>query len=394
MFRKLFKKVTAGLLCAGLCVCAAVTPVRADETAQEPQQPPMKAMYSAFLHGAGWLPYTNDNMQCIPAPGTYIKGMKATLVNQPEGMTGTIAYKVNLSGSGWLDWAENAADSNPTDTDMPLEAISVTLTGQLAENYDVYYKVLQNGAWTEWAVNGANAGTEGGGLKVDGIRISVVDKGSGEPEENPFGAIDPNRPMVALTFDDGPQSGVTNRILASLAANGGRATFFMVGSRVPGHADLVRQMAAQGCEVANHTYDHKYLTSLGHDGIISQVGSTNQVIANVSGVTPTLMRPCGGYYNADALNTLGTMGIPAIMWSIDTRDWKTRNAQSTVSAVLDHVRDGDVVLMHDLYSATGDAAEIIIPELTARGYQLVTVSELAAYRGGIAPGHVYFSFHR
>lgn len=389
MIKKLIAKLMAGIVCIGICAGGNTITAQADENV--PLEP-LKAVYSTYQYGQGWNPYVKDNTPCLPSAGTYITCMKASLENQPEGMSGTIAYKVNLSGSGWLDWVENAADSNQADTDMPLEAVSVKLTGQLEENYDIYYKVLQNGAWTEWAMNGAEAGTSGVGQKIDGIRISAVVKGAGEPEESLFGAIDPNRPMVALTFDDGPQHGVTNRILATLEANGGRATFFMVGNRVPGHAAYVQQMAAQGCEVANHTYDHKYLTSLNAEGILSQVGSTNQVIANASGVTPALLRPCGGYYNASSLSTLGTMGMPAIMWSIDTRDWKTRNAQSTINAVLNNVRDGDIVLMHDLYTATADAAETIIPALTAQGYQLVTVSELAAYRGGMAPGHVYNSF--
>ena len=86
------------------------------------------------------------------------------------------------------------------------------------------------------------------------------------------------------------------------------------------------------------------------------------------------------------------MGMPAIMWSIDTRDWQHRNPQKTIDSVLSQVQDGDIILMHDLYSTTADAAQVLIPELTARGFQLVTVSELAAYRGGMAPGHVYSRF--
>lgn len=81
------------------------------------------------------------------------------------------------------------------------------------------------------------------------------------------------------------------------------------------------------------------------------------------------------------------------MWSIDTRDWKTRNASKTVNAVMSQVRDGDIVLMHELYSQSGAAALEIIPRLTEAGYQLVTVSEMAALRGGVAPGGVYFHFY-
>ena len=281
------------------------------------------------------------------------------------------------------------------DGSAPLEAVKVDLTGQLKDYYDIYYKVYQNGAWTEWAANGNPAGQEGVGLRVDGIRMAVTAKGQTPPEEPersvPY--IDPTRPMVALTFDDGPKASVTDRILNSLEANGGRATFFMVGSNVTaGNTPTIQRMAALNCEVANHTNDHKYLTKLGADGIRSQVLSVNQKIQEACGVTPSLLRPPGGYYDQPSLNVLASMGMPAVMWSIDTRDWQHKNPAKTISSVLEHVKDGDIILMHDIYSTTADAAEVIIPELVKRGYQLVTVSELAAYRGGMAPGHVYNSF--
>ena len=274
---------------------------------------------------------------------------------------------------------------------MPLEAVRVSLNGQLAELYDVYTMVYQNGQWSQWAINGATAGQEGMGLRLDGIRIAIMPKGAGEPEEIPMG-VDPSRPMVALTFDDGPHATVTPRILNCLEANGARATFFMVGNRVPGNASLVQRMAALNCEVANHTYTHANLTKLSPDGIVSTIAQTNQAVANACGVTPKLVRPTGGSYNSMVLQSLGNMGMPAILWSIDTLDWKTRNAQNTINVVLSQVKDGDIILMHDLYSTSADAAEVIIPELTARGYQLVTVSELAQYRGGMSGGHVYTRF--
>ena len=105
-----------------------------------------------------------------------------------------------------------------------------------------------------------------------------------------------------------------------------------------------------------------------------------------------LMRPPGGAKNDVSMKTVGSMGMSAVLWSIDTLDWKTKNKQKTIDAVIGHVKDGDIILMHDIYSTTADAAVVLIPELTARGYQLVTVSELAAYRGGIVPGHKYSQF--
>lgn len=199
--------------------------------------------------------------------------------------------------------------------------------------------------------------------------------------------IDPSRPMVALTFDDGPQTDVDNRILDCLAKYGGKATFFMVGDRVASRAGVVQRMAAEGHELANHTLNHKYLNKVSAAEVRAQVQQCNDVIESVSGVRPTLMRLPGGIHNE---SIRANVQMPMIQWSIDTLDWKTRNADKTVAAVVGKVKDGDIVLMHDLYSPTGDAAERIIAELTNQGYQLVTVSELAAAKGKtLEAGQVY-----
>jgi peptidoglycan/xylan/chitin deacetylase (PgdA/CDA1 family) len=202
--------------------------------------------------------------------------------------------------------------------------------------------------------------------------------------------IDPSKPMVALTFDDGPQTSVGNQIMDCLAQYGGKATFFMVGERVAAHATEVRRMVAEGHEVANHTMNHKYLQKLSAGEIQSQVNSCNDAIQSICGVRPTLLRLPGGNHNA---TVLANTGMPMIQWNIDTLDWKTRNTASTVSTVLNNVKDGDIVLMHELYTATGNAAVQIIPELVNRGYQLVTVSEMAAAKGySLEAGKLYSSF--
>lgn len=202
--------------------------------------------------------------------------------------------------------------------------------------------------------------------------------------------IDPSRPMVALTYDDGPQSSVGNRIMDCLAQYGGKATFFMVGERVPSHQAEVCRMVAEGHEVANHSMNHKYLQKQGAAEIQAQVNRCNDVIESVTGVRPTIMRLPGGGYNS---TVLANTHMPMIQWNIDTLDWKTRNASQTVNAVLGKVKDGDIVLMHELYGATADASMEIIPELARRGYQLVTVSEMAAAKGyKLEPGKLYSSF--
>lgn len=203
--------------------------------------------------------------------------------------------------------------------------------------------------------------------------------------------LDPNQPMVALTFDDGPYAPVGNRIMDCLELYNGRATFFVVGNRIPAYQDEILRMKNNGHEIANHTQEHRYLTGLNAAQVQAQVEACNQTIAAATGAAPALVRLPGGLYND---TVLANIHQPIIMWNIDTRDWKTRNAASTVQAILSQVRDGDIILMHELYGATADAVEAVIPALTEQGYQLVTVSELAAFRGGMAPGVIYSAFRR
>lgn len=201
--------------------------------------------------------------------------------------------------------------------------------------------------------------------------------------------IDPNRPMVALTIDDGPYAPVGNRILDCLAEHGAKATFYMVGNRCANYVEEMKRIAADGHELGNHTYSHKYLVNLGAEGIRREIDRGSEAIRNTSGTAPATVRLPGGLKNE---TVLANVHAPMIGWSIDTQDWKTKNAQSTVSEVLNKVQDGDIILLHELYGATADALVQVIPALIERGYQLVTVSELASYRGGMENGKIYHHF--
>ena len=346
----------------------------------------MKAVFGMYLYGKGWDEGGTDNRYRSAPADSYVTAMKASLRNQPQGMTGTIIYQVNLSGSGWLDWQENYGQAGSADTNKPLEAVRMELTGQLTENFDLYYSVFQNGSWTDLVMNGETAGQEGCGLRVDGIRIAVTAKGAGAPPEpEPEGrVIDPSKPMVALTFDDGP-SRYTAGILDVLEANDAKATFFMVGNRMGSYPDTVKRMVELG-------WDHTYITSLSGAALKANLDRVDQTLASIAGVHTVIMRPPGGYINNAARTALAEKGVPAVFWSIDTLDWKTKNAGQTVNTVLSKVRDGDIILMHDLYGASAEAAATLIPELINRGYQLVTVSELASFRGGMQPGQSYHYF--
>lgn len=203
--------------------------------------------------------------------------------------------------------------------------------------------------------------------------------------------IDPNAPMVALTFDDGPYAPVGNRIMDCAELYGGRVTFYVVGERVNTYKSEIQRMHNNGHEIGNHTQNHKYLQKLGALEIRQQVEACNQAIAAITGEAPKTVRLPGGGKNS---TVLANISQPIVLWDVDTLDWKTRNAASSIQTVLSQVKDGSVILMHELYDASGDAAVAIIPQLVKRGYQLVTVSELAQFRGGMAGGTVYYSFHR
>lgn len=353
----------------------------------------MGAVYGVHGYAKGWSGNVSDNTYLGASNGSYVTAITASLENQPVGMTGTISYQVNVSGYGWQDWKENFVPAGTTDTDQPLEAVRMKLTGQLEANYDLYYSVFQNGSWTALAKNGETAGTEAHGLRVDGLRVAVMPKNGGLPAEGMISGrrIDPSKPMVALTFDDGP-SQYTARILDALENNSAAATFYMVGNRIGKYPDTVKRMVAIGCEPASHTWDHSYITKLSSSALINNLNQVDEALQAAAGVTSKTMRPPGGFINDAAKQTLEKKGLPAILWSIDTLDWKTKNAKNTINTVLGQVQDGDIILMHDLYEASADAAEVLIPELIRRGYQLVTVSEMAELRGGMKPGGAYRHF--
>lgn len=196
--------------------------------------------------------------------------------------------------------------------------------------------------------------------------------------------------LIALTFDDGPGNR-TMELLNQLERYNAHATFFMVGSRVHSYPEEIQKMLDIGCELGNHTTSHANLANLGTEGIQEEVGGTNSRIRDIVGQGASVLRPPYGI-TSDTMKS--ACGMPIIQWSVDTMDWKTRNAQATIDNVLSHACDGDVVLMHDIHSESIDAALKLIPELVRRGYQLVTVSELAQARGiTLQNGSVYFSFY-
>jgi peptidoglycan/xylan/chitin deacetylase (PgdA/CDA1 family) len=204
-------------------------------------------------------------------------------------------------------------------------------------------------------------------------------------------SVNPNRPMIALTFDDGPGLG-TMRLLDALQKNGARATFFMLGTRVNTYPDAVRKMVEAGCELGNHTTNHLKLTDYAAEGIAMEINYTRDVINSAVGQTPTMVRPPYGAAN-EVVQSVAE--APLMFWSVDTLDWELKDAGLIRDYVLNTVKDGDIVLMHDIYEATVQAAIELIPILQERGYQIVTVSEMARARGiTLENGAKYYNFYK
>lgn len=192
--------------------------------------------------------------------------------------------------------------------------------------------------------------------------------------------INPKKKMVALTFDDGPNTTSHHQIVSTLQKNNAAATFFVLGSLLGSEANKkeIARTYSMGNEIASHTQNHLQLTKLSSQKLQYEINKTDQMIQSIIGKKPALLREPYGAFNT---NVLAVAKRPSIMWSIDTLDWKTRSANATYLSVMNRVSDGSIVLMHSIHQSTADAMDRVVPALKARGYQIVTVSEMYQYKG-------------
>lgn len=192
-----------------------------------------------------------------------------------------------------------------------------------------------------------------------------------------------NAPLVALTFDDGPNEPATSRILDVLADKGVKATFFVVGENARVFPDTVRREVAEGHAVGNHSYRHRKRDTL-LDPRYRELARTQDAIEQVAGVRPSLYRSPNGFHTPWQLRAVRRAGLTTVHWNVQTRDWQRPDPDTIVRRVLDHVSPGAIVLMHDGddthhgsdRTPTIEALPKLIDALRARGYRLVTVPEL------------------
>ena len=197
------------------------------------------------------------------------------------------------------------------------------------------------------------------------------------------------RPMIALTFDDGPGE-YTEEQIKCLVENNAKATFFMLGQNVEAYPEIAKELSDAGMELGNHSYSHPDLVTIGAEAAAQQVSNTDAALKAATGFEATVMRPPGGSFN-DSVKA--AIDHPLIIWSIDTRDWATKSEDQTYQVVMDNAQDGSVVLMHDIHEWSVKAAIRMIPDLIAKGFKLVTVSELAEAKGKtLQSGNAYYYF--
>ena len=204
----------------------------------------------------------------------------------------------------------------------------------------------------------------------------------------PVGA-DSGESYVALTFDDGPSGRFTRRLLEGLKERDVKATFLLCGYRVELYPKEAARIAREGHEIGLHGYSHDPMSDMSKSQVTGEIQKTAQLLP----YDVRFLRPPGGKYNEATIAAARKAGLAILSWSLDPKDWACDDAATITERVVEKVKDGDVILLHDMSDSSVTAALRIVDRLEARGFRFVTVSELAKIKGVIlTPGKVYTGF--
>lgn len=229
---------------------------------------------------------------------------------------------------------------------------------------------------------------------IDDLKVQIALKNTepGDPNLPTMGEMSTyeGQKIVALTFDDGPGP-YTERLLDELKARKARATFFVLGTRVSSYPKLIRRMAAEGHVVGNHSNAHNMLNRMDLVGVRNEMGKCAEKIEKLLGYRPCVMRCPGGNSSDTVKQYAKEAGVPIINWGVDTRDWESRNKEAILKVAKANIKDGSIVLLHDIHKVSVDATIELMDWLIEEGYTLVTVPELLyARRGGMEAGKTYY----
>ena len=197
---------------------------------------------------------------------------------------------------------------------------------------------------------------------------------------------------VALTFDDGPSGRFTERLLDGLYDRGAKGTFLLCGYRVAQYPELTERILEEGHEIGLHGYSHRTMKGMSRRAIAQEILDTEALLPE--GCRPVFLRPPGGFLSDPVVQVAQARGMPILKWSVDPRDWATDDTAAIETAVLEKIRDGDVVLLHDMSESSVHAALTLVEKLQEQDFEFVTVSELARIRQTkLIPGREYTSFY-
>ena len=288
------------------------------------------------------------------------------------------------SGSSY-SYGDSSSDNSSTDaTVMPVKGTAA------ADKLSVMTPGWHEDSTGKWYQNPDGTYYINGFAEIDGTTYSFdengymqtgwVEKGVKDYYFNEDGSYDPTqkRPMIALTFDDGPGE-YTETLLDTVEKYNIHVTFFMLGQNVEGRESTVQRMVQLGCEIGNHTWDHpsQTLPNMDLDSVVQEFQKTDDELVKACGQAATV---CRAPYGAITEEQMAAVGKPFFMWSTDSLDWKLMDADADYNEIMNSdLSDGSIILMHDIHEPSVKCAtEKLIPELVNEGYKLVTVSELAA----------------
>ena len=332
--------------------------------------------------------------------GLYVVGLILAVVFVVRGIIVPIAHRVGGGGSS-NESVQAQAETEEVQTNSDA-AVRQPLKGKS----DTDKIATMTAGWHEdtngkWYQNADGTYFANGFQDIDGVTYSFdengyiqtgwVTKGVKDYYFNDDGSYDSSqvRPMLALTFDDGPGQ-YTDELLDCLEENNAHATFFMLGQNVSQYPDAPKRMLELGCEIGSHSWDHTQLTTIDIDAVAKQFSDTDNALIQACGQAATVARAPYGDGNSDIYNTVNK---PFFMWSLDTEDWKLLDADGDYNAVMNgDLTDGSIILMHDIHEPSVQAALRLIPDLIAKGYKLVTVSEMAEAKNVTLQNACYVDF--
>jgi peptidoglycan/xylan/chitin deacetylase (PgdA/CDA1 family) len=224
-------------------------------------------------------------------------------------------------------------------------------------------------------------------LTPDNPNKKIISDNEKESADKDTGESVAEGPIVALTFDDGPNEKITPLLLDALEARGVKATFFVIGVNAAAYPDILKQAYDSGHLICSHTCDHVSLTGLDETGLADQINNTVKIIQDIIGEAPRYLRPPLAAINKAIA---AQIDCPIMLWTVDPRDWESRNADTVYKNIMDNIYDGAVIILHDRFPSTVEAVSRVIDTLLEEGWCFVTLDEYYQYYNmELVAGHVY-----